>query len=209
MARLVLGVRLPDPIAGHPALDFCNTRAAWGEPEPVEYLTGPRAVATWAHATGLIPADGVTALPSAPVPEEAHSLRAAVRDCLLGTAGEAQWDLVGAVAARSRLASRLRRLPGRVPDGDGSDGGSGAGPARWVAVPGTDPVPAALFAVAAAAEDLLRSPLAGSVTTCHGPGCGFVFADPRGRRRWCSMAVCGNRAKSRTHLERLRITHRG
>jgi predicted RNA-binding Zn ribbon-like protein len=32
-------------------------------------------------------------------------------------------------------------------------------------------------------------------------GCGEVFLDrsPAGRRRWCSMATCGNRAKARRH----------
>jgi len=196
VARLVLGVRLPDPVGGHPALDFCNTRGAWGEPEPIEYLTGPRAVAAWAHATGLIPADGVADLPAAPVPRHAHALRTAVRDCLLGTAGDAGWDLVGTTAAASRAASRLR--PG--PPG---------GAARWVAGPGRDPVRASLLAVAAAAEDLLRSPLAASVAMCHGRGCGFLFADPRGRRRWCTMAVCGNRAKSYTHWRRQKVTQGG
>jgi predicted RNA-binding Zn ribbon-like protein len=32
-------------------------------------------------------------------------------------------------------------------------------------------------------------------------GCGEIFLDrsPAGRRRWCSMATCGNRAKARRH----------
>jgi predicted RNA-binding Zn ribbon-like protein len=198
VARFVLGVRLPDPVGGHPALDFCNTRGAWGEPEPIEYLTGPRAVAAWAHATGLIPADGVADLPPTPVPREAHALRAAVRDCLLGTAQDAGWDLVGSTATAARAASRLRPAP--------PGGPAGGGAAGWVASPGPDPVRAAILAVAAAAEDLLRSPLAASVSLCRGRGCGFLFADPRGRRRWCTMAVCGNRAKSRAHSERRRVT---
>lgn len=35
-------------------------------------------------------------------------------------------------------------------------------------------------------------------------GCGDVFHDrsPAGRRRWCSMRTCGNRAKARRHRER-------
>ncbi|MGW5195753.1 CGNR zinc finger domain-containing protein, partial [Kribbella sp. NPDC004138] len=38
------------------------------------------------------------------------------------------------------------------------------------------------------------------VRTC--PSCGWLFLDPRGRRRWCSMATCGNRAKVRAHAAR-------
>jgi predicted RNA-binding Zn ribbon-like protein len=44
------------------------------------------------------------------------------------------------------------------------------------------------------------------VKTCEGPSCTLLFADhTRGRaRRWCSMAICGNRAKQAAHRERLR-----
>ena len=46
------------------------------------------------------------------------------------------------------------------------------------------------------------------VKACEGPACTLLFADHgRGRaRRWCSMAICGNRAKQATHRKRLR-TH--
>ena len=45
-----------------------------------------------------------------------------------------------------------------------------------------------------------------SVKACEGPTCTLVFADrTRGRaRRWCSMAVCGNRAKQAAHRNRLK-----
>jgi predicted RNA-binding Zn ribbon-like protein len=44
------------------------------------------------------------------------------------------------------------------------------------------------------------------VKACEGPACTLVFADhTRGHgRRWCSMALCGNRAKQAAHRERLR-----
>lgn len=44
------------------------------------------------------------------------------------------------------------------------------------------------------------------VKTCEGEHCTLMFADhTRGRqRRWCSMAVCGNRAKQAAHRERTR-----
>lgn len=45
------------------------------------------------------------------------------------------------------------------------------------------------------------------VKACEGEGCTLMFADrTRGRqRRWCSMAVCGNRAKQAAHRNRARI----
>jgi predicted RNA-binding Zn ribbon-like protein len=42
------------------------------------------------------------------------------------------------------------------------------------------------------------------VKACEGPGCTLLFADHTRRhaRRWCSMAICGNRAKQAAHRER-------
>jgi len=47
------------------------------------------------------------------------------------------------------------------------------------------------------------------VKVCEGQGCTLLFADHTRRRarRWCSMAVCGNRAKQAAHRSRLRTKH--
>ena len=44
------------------------------------------------------------------------------------------------------------------------------------------------------------------VKACEGATCTLMFADRtrRGARRWCSMAVCGNRAKQAAHRGRLK-----
>ncbi len=44
------------------------------------------------------------------------------------------------------------------------------------------------------------------VKACEGPACTLLFADhTRGyTRRWCSMALCGNRAKQAAHRQRLK-----
>jgi predicted RNA-binding Zn ribbon-like protein len=48
-----------------------------------------------------------------------------------------------------------------------------------------------------------------SVKACEGPGCTLMFADHTRRRarRWCSMAICGNRAKQAAHRNRLKKRH--
>jgi predicted RNA-binding Zn ribbon-like protein len=48
-------------------------------------------------------------------------------------------------------------------------------------------------------EDFVR------VRACEGHRCTLVFADHTraGGRRWCSMAICGNRAKQAAHRKRL------
>jgi predicted RNA-binding Zn ribbon-like protein len=44
------------------------------------------------------------------------------------------------------------------------------------------------------------------VKACEGPACTLLFADhTRGHvRRWCSMTICGNRAKQAAHRHRLK-----
>ena len=45
------------------------------------------------------------------------------------------------------------------------------------------------------------------VKACEGTSCTLLFADHTRRkaRRWCSMAICGNRAKQAAHRSRLKI----
>ena len=53
--------------------------------------------------------------------------------------------------------------------------------------------------------DLLRTG-PDRIHRCAGDGCILHFYDASrgGRRQWCSMAACGNRAKARRHYERTR-----
>jgi predicted RNA-binding Zn ribbon-like protein len=48
-----------------------------------------------------------------------------------------------------------------------------------------------------------------AIKACEGHSCTLVFADRTRRqaRRWCSMAVCGNRAKQAGHRKRLKSKH--
>lgn len=47
------------------------------------------------------------------------------------------------------------------------------------------------------------------IKACEGHRCTLMFADHTRRRarRWCSMAICGNRAKQAAHRERLKSGH--
>jgi predicted RNA-binding Zn ribbon-like protein len=61
-----------------------------------------------------------------------------------------------------------------------------------------------LLAVVRAVEDLLGDPHRAPVRACPGDDCGWLFLDPHGRRRWCDMGSCGNRAKARSFAVRHR-----
>ena len=63
---------------------------------------------------------------------------------------------------------------------------------------------AAFSTLARDAIDLFGGPLARRIRVCAAENCGLLLVDTSkpGRRRWCSMEVCGNRAKIRTHRSR-------
>ena len=46
------------------------------------------------------------------------------------------------------------------------------------------------------------------VSRCPGRGCGWLFLNTSGRRRWCSMSTCGSRDKMR-RLHQRRTQHTG
>lgn len=64
-----------------------------------------------------------------------------------------------------------------------------------------------LWPLARSAGELLVADELSLVRECAGEGCGWLFLDASKNhsRRWCTMGVCGNRAKARRHYER---THR-
>jgi predicted RNA-binding Zn ribbon-like protein len=61
-----------------------------------------------------------------------------------------------------------------------------------------------LAPIAAAAAELVAAGPGGRLRTCASPECARWFLDTSkgGRRRWCSMATCGNRAKAARWRER-------
>jgi predicted RNA-binding Zn ribbon-like protein len=179
------GFLLPKPLAGHPALELCNTLAGWDEPPEHrrEWLTTPAHLATWAAFAGLVerrPHVDDTVL------DEVRELRA-VAYRLLRHRDPSAFPVLAEKADEANAHTRLATAA------DGS--------ARFRLPAGRDPrLP--LHAAALAVVDLLGRPERGTVKACPGEGCGWLFLDPRGRRTWCTMAVCGNRAKVRAYAVR-------
>jgi predicted RNA-binding Zn ribbon-like protein len=61
------------------------------------------------------------------------------------------------------------------------------------------------YAVATDAIALLQDPgRLQRVSRCPGRGCGWLFLNTSGRRRWCSMSTCGSREKMRRLHQRRR-----
>jgi predicted RNA-binding Zn ribbon-like protein len=61
-----------------------------------------------------------------------------------------------------------------------------------------------LWPVVLSAAELVTSPEIKRVRECAAPDCSWLFVDSSrgGRRRWCDMNTCGNRAKARRYYER-------
>lgn len=189
---------LPAALAGHPALDFCNTLAGWNSAEPREYLVSYAHLAVWAREEGLVARSTATRLcqdaeldPSGANSEieRARALRGALYAVCTDPGADAAWGLVGGEAHAAAAAALLVRY---APAGR-----------RWL-IPDESGLAKPVLELARAAGDLLASENLDHVGRCPGAGCGWLFLDPRGRRRWCTMAVCGNRAKAQRHAERAR-----
>ncbi|HVT40358.1 MAG TPA: CGNR zinc finger domain-containing protein [Gemmatimonadaceae bacterium] len=65
-----------------------------------------------------------------------------------------------------------------------------------------------LVPVIESAADALVSAELARVRRCADPRCGRVFFDSsrNGKRRWCEMATCGNRAKAARHRRRSKVS---
>lgn len=65
-----------------------------------------------------------------------------------------------------------------------------------------------LAAIARSAADLIAEGPGAPVRKCAHPACVLYFYDisRTHRRKWCSMAICGNRSKAAAHAKRRRAT---
>jgi predicted RNA-binding Zn ribbon-like protein len=152
----------------------------------------PEALAGWLRRKGMLG-------PDESVDARDTGLAVAVREALRAVAQENGTPPAG------RLETALVALDeaGRGPEVEVR---FGAGGPRLVATAprGVDAVIAAVLAIAA------RAMIDGSwerLKVCPGEHCGWAFYDHSRNQsgRWCSMSVCGGRAKARSHYRR----HRG
>jgi predicted RNA-binding Zn ribbon-like protein len=203
---VVEGVQLPAPLGGHPALDFCNTWAGWQGAPTKEYLESYKALAVWSGYAGLLPPARIasarrdatrSADAAAALLDDARAFRARLYGLLKGGLAARRergaltsFDLVAEDVHAAAAALRLRWNAQAI---------------EWEIDPNAG-LAAPILAVAWSAGQLLTSPEWLLVRACPGSGCGWLFLDRRGRRRWCTMATCGNRAKVRRFEARRRET---
>ena len=193
----------PMRIGEHVALDFLNSVLAPAA-ETLDFLHDGATLGRWLTDSGVVPeavaaaARGLTTRQLDRLAAEARALREWFRPVVV------RWTVGGARALRAAdldhlnalmATSPITRVLVRTP----------AGVELQAHRSLTDPH-ALTAELAAACADLLTNQSHGNVRKCENPTCTMLFADnKRGpRRRWCSMAVCGNRMKVAAHRARQR-----
>lgn len=191
--------------AGQLSLDLPNTLGRRPTAEPIERLASYGHLLAWSRLAGLVNDDLAAALldEAARRPDEARRvLRRAV------SLRETIYDAMHAVvvgepvqhAALATINAEVARANGHarvVP----TDAGFAWG---WDEEgPSLDRL---LWPVARSVAELLTSSELPLVRECAANDCAWLFIDTSKNRsrRWCDMAVCGNRAKARRHYARVR-----
>jgi predicted RNA-binding Zn ribbon-like protein len=181
-------------LGGRPAVDLVNTlRERWRR--RVETLVTPGDLGLWIVRAQLAPAPPRV---SGARLREARELREAIDACMQTTLAHEPAPAAAVATIDGWLAHAGARAQLAVDD-DGTPILGEREPA--------DPVKRALAAVALDAARMLGTPAeAARIRVCASATCSARFYDrsPAGRRRWCSMALCGNEAKARRYRQRSR-----
>ena len=208
-------------IADNPGLDFLNTVAVPVDTQ-VEWLASGEDLLTWLEQAGLVPDSILNALRQSAVPGELDAIAAqarALRDWFkpfvykyMGRQLErnalrqleplnqllARDEEFGQIVVRDRLYDQ-KHHHGKE---KGAVSGLGWRPQRHWHSPES-----LLLPIARSLADLVCTEDFTFLKACEGPPCTLLFVDrTRGRvRRWCSMAICGNRAKQAAHRARIKV----
>ena len=184
-------------------LDFLNSVATPVD-VPVDVLEDGEGLLSWLQQANLVSADVLRSTRERAIPGEidrlagqARELREWFRVFVREHKGRplTQADLE-ALEPLNELLNRDDRYAQVVARPRGEDGAFAlAQMRRW------NSPEALLLPIAEAMARLVCEEDFSYVKACEGPACTLLFADhTRGHaRRWCSMALCGNRAKQAAH----------
>lgn len=198
-------VRSPALFVGDaPGLDFLNSIATPID-TPVDWIADGEGLLDWLGQGGLVPAEALATMRGQALPgeldkvaDQARHLREWFRGFVYRHKGRA---LMAADLAEldplNRLLERDETFNRIAPAGGGTP--FTLQTARKWRTP-----EALLLPIGEALAKLVCTEDFSHVKACEGPACTLLFADhTRGhRRRWCSMAACGNRAKQAAHRHR-------
>ena len=207
-----MGQQLPPPffLGGAPALDFLNSIATPVD-VPVEWLASGEDFLNWLSQANLVKPEALQRMRESAGPGELDAVAAqarALRDwfrlfVISHMGARLTADAIRELEPLNRLLARDEVYGQVVPRQDSSNSGGIAG-LEFVADRRWRSPDSLLLPLAKVMADLLTSVDFTHVKGCEWHTCTLLFVDTtRGQmRRWCSMAVCGNRAKQAAHRAR-------
>ncbi|HEX4027179.1 MAG TPA: CGNR zinc finger domain-containing protein [Rhizomicrobium sp.] len=186
-------------------LDFLNSIATPVD-TPIDWIDDGEGYLRWLEQAGLVPDDVLRDMRARALPgeldriaDQARSLREWFRGFVCGHKGRPLTaGALGELEPLNRLLEQGESFS-RIALGPAEPGPFALQSVRRWQGPG-----ALLLPVGEALARLVCSEDFSHVKACEGPACTLLFADhTRGHaRRWCSMAICGNRAKQAAHRHR-------
>jgi predicted RNA-binding Zn ribbon-like protein len=199
--------RAPFFVADSRGLDFLNSVATPSDGE-VEWIGSGKDLIAWLLQADLVPSDAIARLRKTArtdefdaVAAEARKLREWFRGFVNGARGKPlKPKALEELEPLNRVLMRDVRFSQVVPceAGKQRSGLTLRTECQWRSPD------ALLFPIAGAMAQLVCEEDFRHVKVCEGPRCSLLFLDrTRGHaRRWCSMSVCGNRAKQAAHRKR-------
>ncbi|GFZ90008.1 CGNR zinc finger domain-containing protein [Dyella caseinilytica] len=199
----------PNPalfLADSLGLDFLNSVATPVD-TPVDWLDDGEGLLGWLHQARLVPDEVLGSIRERAIPGELDRLAGqarALREWFRGFVQEHKGHpLKGADLSKldplNQLLTRDEGYGEIIASENGAPSAFQLSRSRRWTSPETLLLPIAeSMAHLVCAEDFAY------VKACEGPACTLLFADhTRGHaRRWCSMSLCGNRAKQAAHRRR-------
>jgi predicted RNA-binding Zn ribbon-like protein len=190
-------------------LDFLNSIATPAG-TPIDWIDSGDGLLSWLEQAHLVPAETLATLKARALPGELDSVAEQARQLR-------EWfrEFVRKRKGRSLAADDLKQL-GRLnrllekdekfqqlakADSDAAQGFELRTMRHWRSADSL------LLPIADALATCISDENFSHVKACEGVQCTMLFADhTRGHaRRWCSMAICGNRAKVAAHRQRVKM----
>ncbi|MBN1439415.1 MAG: CGNR zinc finger domain-containing protein [Anaerolineales bacterium] len=176
-------------------LDFCNTYDHRNQPAQFDFFADRNSVVEWGKAKGTLPKKNNEEARNAFFPlEKLHS----ARELMFRIFNAFAYSKLPALSDLAALDDFLRETAAEFSI-------VRAGRGYRLACTAEDPVLRVHCEALRSAADLLVSGKLDRIRKCA--GCGWLFYDRtrNGSRKWCTMKICGNRAKAHRHYQKTRM----
>ena len=194
-------------IADSPGLDFLNSVATPVD-TAIDWIEDGEGLLAWLAQAGLVPADALNAIKARALPgeldgvgEQARALREWFRGLVRAHMGRPLTrKALRELEPLNRLLERDETFRQLMPHQRGGHSVELRAMRRWRSPESL------LLPIGEAMAKFVCEENFTNVKACQGKSCTLLFADHTRRRarRWCSMALCGNRAKQAAHRARLK-----